>query len=416
MLCEMGYAISQNSEEAELILFNTCAVRENAEDRVFGNVGALKAQKENNRDMIICLYGCMMQQPHIADRIRTQYPYVDIVLGTHAIARLPEILYKKLSEGGRLIEIPQEDDGGLNDDLPAMRDGSVRAWVPVMYGCDNFCSYCVVPLVRGRERSRELSSIKDEVAGLVKGGFKEIGLLGQNVNSYGKTLKNPVSFARLLRELNDIPGDFRIRFMTSHPKDCTHELIDTIADCEKVCNHIHLPVQSGSDRILKAMNRGYTAKSYLDLIRYARKRIPEVSFTSDIIVGFPGEDEDDFAKTIELIETARYHSLFTFLYSKREGTKAAGMPDTVSKEDKARRFDRMLSIQREIGGSHHKSMVGSLCRVLVDGKGKTGENRLAGKTPQNVIAEFDGDESLIGSFVDIKVTGYMLWAVTGEII
>ncbi len=412
MLSEMGYAMTEEPLSADIVLFNTCAVRENAEDRVFGNVGALKAAKEQNRDMIIVLCGCMTQQPHIAKKLKTSYPYVDLIFGTHSIGRLPELLWKKLSQGGRFVDISQEEPS-LKEDLPVLRDGSIRAWVPVMYGCNNFCTYCVVPLVRGRERSRELSDIVREVEGLIQAGYKEIGLLGQNVNSYGKTLNPPVSFAQLLETLNALPGEFIIRFMTSHPKDCTRELIDTIARCEKVCNHIHLPVQSGSNRILKAMNRRYTAEQYLELIDYAREKIPGVSFTSDIIVGFPGETEEDFEATYRLIERVRYHSLFTFLYSKREGTKAADLPDDTPYSVKQKRFDRMLALQRNIGMEHHQNLVGHTVRVLAEGKGKTAPGRLTGKNEQGVIVEFDGEESLIGNFVSVRVTQALQWAVVG---
>lgn len=414
MLSEMGYAMTDDPLSADVVLFNTCAVRENAEDRVFGNVGALKAAKEQNRDMIIVLCGCMTQQPHIADKLKTSYPYVDLIFGTHSIGRLPELLWKKISEGGRFVDISQEETCP-REDLPVLRDGSVRAWVPVMYGCNNFCTYCVVPLVRGRERSRELSDIVREVEGLIQAGYKEIGLLGQNVNSYGKTLNPPVTFAQLLETLNALPGEFIIRFMTSHPKDCTHELIDTIARCDKVCKHIHLPVQSGSNRILKAMNRKYTAEQYLELIDYARAKMPNVAFTSDIIVGFPGETEEDFEATYRLIERVRYHSLFTFLYSKREGTKAAELPDDTPHSVKQARFDRMLALQRKIGMEHHENLVGHTVRVLAEGKGKTAPGRLTGKTEQGVIVEFDGDESLIGSFVSVQVTQALLWAVVGTL-
>lgn len=412
MLSEMGYAMTEDPHSADVVLFNTCAVRENAEDRVFGNVGALKAAKEQNREMVIALCGCMTQQPHIAEKLRTSYPYVDLIFGTHSIGRLPELLWKKLREGGRFIDISREELS-LGEDLPVRRDGSVRAWVPVMYGCNNFCTYCVVPLVRGRERSRELSAVVREVEGLVQAGYKEIGLLGQNVNSYGKTLEPPVRFAQLLQRLNQLPGDFFLRFMTSHPKDCTRELIDTIARCDKVCNHIHLPVQSGSNRILKAMNRGYTAEQYLELIDYAREKIPDVSFTSDIIVGFPGETQEDFEATCRLIERVRYHSLFTFLYSRREGTKAAELSDDTPHRVRQERFERMLALQREIGMEHHQGLVGQTLRVLAEGKGKTASGRLSGKSEQGVIVEFDGEERRIGSFVRVRVTKALRWAVIG---
>ncbi|MDR2909452.1 MAG: tRNA (N6-isopentenyl adenosine(37)-C2)-methylthiotransferase MiaB [Oscillospiraceae bacterium] len=414
MLFAMGYAMAQGPETADLILFNTCAVRENAEERVLGNVGALKSLKESNRGLITGLCGCMMQQPHIAAKVHAHYPYVDLIFGTHALGRFPELLWRRLGGDKRIVDLEEACSDPLREDIPVSREGNIGAWVPVMYGCDNFCTYCVVPFVRGRERSRELCVILDEVKGLVEKGFKEIHLLGQNVNSYGRTLEPGVSFSELLRRINAIPGDFRIRFMTSHPKDCTHELIDTIAECEKVCRHIHLPVQSGSDRILSAMNRRYTAEKYLSLIDYARGKIKGVAFTSDIIVGFPGETDADFAETLSLIERVRYHSLYTFIYSKREGTKAALMEDPATREDKRRRFDMLTQIQRRIGQDIYDSLVGTTCRVLAEGPGKTGQGMLAGRTEQGVIVEFEGDEALVGRFAEVSVTKAMLWAVAGK--
>jgi len=415
MLVEMGYVPVGEAPGADIILFNTCAVREHAEDRALGNVTALKALKEQNKKLIIGLCGCMVQQPHVADNIRKKYPYVDLVLGTHAIGQLPRLVWKKLSEGGHVADISENESQGLGEDLPARRDGKLKAWVPVMYGCDNYCAFCVVPLVRGRERSRDMKNILNEVRGLVSDGCKDITLLGQNVNSYGKTLEPPVSFPVLLRELSRIPGDFRIRFMTSHPKDCTRELIDAIADCEKVCNHIHLPVQSGCDRVLEAMNRGYTAQDYLSLIDYAREKIPDIAFTSDIIAGFPGESQEDFAATLDLVEKVGYHSLFTFIYSRREGTKAAGLEDDVPHQEKVSRLEKLLELQRGIGRAKYEDLVGKTLHVLVEGPGKTAPGRLAGRSEQNVIVDFDGDENLTGSFVSVRIKQALQWAVIGEV-
>jgi len=285
-----------------------------------------------------------------------------------------------------------------------------------MYGCDNFCSFCVVPLVRGRERSRQPQNVIDEVAGLVRDGYKDITLLGQNVNSYGKNLEPPVNFPALLRELDSIPGEFRVRFMTSHPKDCTRELIDVVAASEKICNHIHLPVQCGSDRILAAMNRGYTAREYLDLIDYARAKIPGIAFTSDIIVGFPGEEESDFAATLELVERVGYHSLFTFLYSQREGTKSAGLEDKLTHEEKVARLEQLLELQKGIGRSKFEEMVGRTLRVLAEGPGKTAPGRLTGRSEQNVIVDFEADEELVGSFVNVKITSALQRAIVGDLV
>jgi len=414
MLFEMGYAISEEQEGADIIIFNTCAVREHAEDRALGNLTALKAAKTQNEDVIIGLVGCMVQQPHIADKIRARYPYVDLVVGTHAIPRLPELIWTKLTRGGRLTDIDETSDPDLGEDLPTRRDGDLKAWVPIMYGCDNFCSFCVVPLVRGRERSRQPQNIIDEIAGLVTDGYKDITLLGQNVNSYGKTLEPPMNFPALLRELERIPGEFRVRFMTSHPKDCTHELIDVIAASDKICNHIHLPVQCGSDRILAAMNRGYTAREYLSLIDYARAKIPGVAFTSDIIVGFPGEKEEDFTATLELVERVGYHSLFTFLYSRREGTKSAELEDSLTHEEKVARLERLLELQKGIGRAKFEEMVGRTLCVLTEGPGKTAPGRLTGRSEHNVIVDFKGDDGLVGSFVDVKITQALQWALIGD--
>ena len=307
MLALMGYGFSDSNAEADLVIYNTCAVRENAEDRVFGNVGALKHNKRRRKGMLIGLCGCMMQQEHIVQRLKKSFPYVDLIFGTHVVHRLPELLYQALSTKERVFETP-DSDGVIAEHLPIRRDGTLKAWVPIMYGCNNFCTYCIVPYVRGRERSRTSQEILHEVSGLVSQGYKEITLLGQNVNSYGKGLEEEINFAGLLRKINGIEGDFRIRFMTSHPKDATPELIDTMAECEKVCHHLHLPVQSGSDRILTAMNRHYQREDYLKLVDYARSRIPDLALTSDIIVGFPGETREDFLKTMDLIQTVGYDS------------------------------------------------------------------------------------------------------------
>ncbi|MDE5963906.1 MAG: tRNA (N6-isopentenyl adenosine(37)-C2)-methylthiotransferase MiaB, partial [Eubacterium sp.] len=315
MLELMGYDFTEDRLEAKLIIFNTCAVREHAEDRVFGNVGSLKSYKRENPDAVIALCGCMMQQEHIANKIKQSYPFVDLVFGTHVIHCLPELLYRALTGRKRVFEIP-DFDGAIAEGIPVKRDNDAKAWLPIMYGCNNFCTYCIVPYVRGRERSRSKENIISEFKELVEQGYKEITLLGQNVNSYGKDLIPYVSFAQLLRELNDLDGDFRIRFMTSHPKDCTKELIETMAECDKVAQHLHLPFQSGSDRVLKAMNRHYTREQYLSLINYAKELMgDELSITSDIIVGFPGETYEEFKETLSLVEEVKATSLFTFIYS-----------------------------------------------------------------------------------------------------
>lgn len=412
-LREMGYTFVSSPEEADLVLFNTCAVREHAEDRVFGNVGALKPIKEKKRDMIIALCGCMMQQKHISDRIKKSYPYVNLVFGTFAIHRLPEMLYTVLSRGKRVFEVGGED-GMIAEGLPVERDRGAKAWLPIMYGCNNFCSYCVVPLVRGRERSRRPEDIIAEAKELIASGAKDITLLGQNVNSYGKNPDCGINFSELLRMINDLPGDFIIRFMTSHPKDCTHELLDTMAECKKVAKHLHLPVQSGSNRVLAEMNRKYTREQYLELIHYAKSKMPDLSITSDIIVGFPGETYEELCETISLIKEVEYTSLFTFIFSKREGTKAAKMDDPVPYSEKSKWFRELCAVQEEIAGRRTASMVGKIFRVLVEPNEK--EGFLTGRTEGNISIEFEGDESLVGEFADVKITKAMTWILYGELI
>ena len=413
MLAQMGYGFTPETAFADLILFNTCAVRENAEDRVFGNIGALKKLKEKNRNLIIAVGGCMVQQEHIAQRMRKSFPQVDIIFGTHVMHTLPQMIYEKLSENRRTLSIP-ESDGVIAEGLPVIRESKVKASVPIMYGCNNFCTYCIVPYVRGRERSRDPEEIVREAEQLVADGYKELLLLGQNVNSYGRG--TDVDFPELLRRINAIPGEFKISYMSSHPKDATHELIDTIAECEKVTRHFHLPVQSGSSRILKLMNRSYTREHYLELINYAKEHIPDVALTSDIIVGFPGETYEDFQETLSLIREVKYDSLFTFIYSPRKGTKAAEMPDPISQEEKGRWFRELLEVQGEIGCSSYHDYIGRTMRVLCEGPGRTRDGCLTGKSIQNIIVDFDGDKSLIGSFVDVKITDALNWALIGELV
>ncbi|MBP1577914.1 MAG: tRNA (N6-isopentenyl adenosine(37)-C2)-methylthiotransferase MiaB, partial [Oscillospiraceae bacterium] len=318
LLAEMGFGFTDSAENADFVLFNTCAVRESAEDRVFGNVGALKKIKQERPDMMIALCGCMMQQQTVADKIKRSYPYVDIVFGTGALHRLPAFIVERISQKKRIF--CGEQAKNVVEGLPTVRDDSIKAWLPIMHGCDNFCSYCIVPYVRGRETSREPQMVIAEARELIEKGYKEITLLGQNVNSYGKNLEPKISFSQLLREIDAIEGEYRLHFMTSHPKDCTFELIDTIAESRHICHHIHLPVQSGNDRVLKVMNRHYDITRYRELIAYAKKRIPDVTFSSDIIVGFPGETREEFLDTLELIKEVRYNALFTFIYSRRGGT------------------------------------------------------------------------------------------------
>lgn len=415
MLADMGYGFCDQAEQADLVLFNTCAIRENAEDRIFGNVGALKRWKAQSPKHKLLLCGCMMQQPHIVEKLKQSYPYVDLIFGTHVIHQLPELLLSVLQQHKRVFYTP-ESDGVIAEGLPIRRDGTLKAWVPIMYGCNNYCTYCIVPYVKGRERSRQPEAILAEIRQLVEQGYKEITLLGQNVNSYGKTLEHPISFAQLLRQIDAIPGDFRIRFMTSHPKDATKELFDVMAASEKICHHLHLPVQCGSNRILQAMNRRYTVEQYLGLIDYARSVMPDISFTTDIIVGFPGETLEDFQGTLELLKRVRYDSLFSFIYSKRVGTKVASMPDDTPHSVKSDRLQQLLALQRTIGEEVLSEYVGKTLRILVDGTGKSGEGYLTGRTDQFLIVDFPGDPSLIGQFVTVKITKALNWALLGELV
>lgn len=411
-LSQMGFGFTENPDEADVILFNTCAVREHAEDRVFGNVGALKALKRRRPEVLIAVCGCMVQQEHIAKKFYQSYPFVGLLFGTHVQHRLPELLVQALIEHRRVVEIPS-CDGVITEGIPTHRDGTFKAFLPIMYGCNNFCTYCIVPYVRGRERSRSPESILGEACELVRQGYKEITLLGQNVNSYGKGEAHGVNFPELLRRLNAIPGDFLIRFMTSHPKDATPELFDTIARCEKVSRHFHLPFQSGSNRVLKAMNRGYTREQYLELIRYARKTVPGIAFTSDVIVGFPGEQREDFEQTLELIREVGFVSLFTFIFSPREGTPAAGMPDPISAEEKSAWFREMTALQETLSAERLQALVGTEQRALLESD--AGEY-LEARLPENSIVRVQGDPARIGESVTVRITGARSFILTGEIV
>ena len=413
LLAEMGFAFTDGPEDADFILFNTCAVREHAEDRVFGNVGALKNIKRRRPSVIIAVCGCMTEQEHVAERLKKSYPFVNIVFGTHVIHRLPEMLCTNLTQSQRVFLRGCEGEEVL-EGIPIRRDGNFRAWVTVMYGCDNFCSYCIVPYVRGREKSREPQHILEEFRELVAAGYKEITLLGQNVNSYGKGLKEDINFAGLLRQLDAVDGDYRIRFMTSHPKDASKELFDVIAGSRHIPHFIHLPFQSGNDRVLKEMNRRYTREQYLELIRYARSVMPDVCFTSDVIVGFPGETYEEFQDTLSLIREVEFVNLFTFIYSPREGTRAAKMPDPVSHEEKTQWFAQLLKVQEEIAVKRSQAMVGRVERVLVEDRTpRTG--LLSGRTAGSLMVDFPGGDELLGQFAIVKVTAAKGWTLTGEL-
>ena len=414
VLQDVGYGLCDTAEQADLILFNTCAVREHAEQRVFGNVGALKKLKEENPRLMIGICGCMAQQEHIVEKLRQSYPYVDLVFGVDGIDRLPAMLAERIRKGKRYLEKPSERNAVV-EEMPIRRDSGFRAWLPIMYGCDNFCTYCIVPYVRGREKSRKPGDILAEFKSLVEAGYKEITLLGQNVNSYGKGLEEQVDFSDLLNLLCTVPGDYHIRFMTSHPKDASFKLIDTIAAQPKICKHLHLPVQCGSDRLLVQMNRHYTVEHYLELIEYARKKVPGITFSSDIIVGFPGETEEDFQKTLELVQKVGYMQLFTFIYSKRTGTKAADMPDPTPRKEKTDRMTRLLKVQDDIAMALVKAQVGQTVRVLVEGYGRN-EGTLSGRLDNNLTVEFKADPALMGSYAMVRLTGARATVLLGELV
>jgi len=403
MLVNMGYTLTEKEEEADFIIFNTCAVREHAQDRVYGNIGKVKQLKKDNPKLLAAVCGCMAQQQLVADKIKKSYPYIDIVFGTQCQHRLPEFIYKRLNGSKRIFELSLPNDE-IVEKVPVSRDGKFKGWLPIMYGCNNFCTYCIVPYVRGRERSRDPEKILEEARAMVAAGYKDITLLGQNVNSYGKGCAHGVNFAKLLRMINDIEGDFRIRFMTSHPKDCSIELLDTIRDCEKISRHLHLPFQSGSSRILKLMNRYYNREDYLNLISAAKERIPDVSLTSDIIVGFPGETYEDFKETLSLVETVKFSSLFTFIYSKRPGTPAELMEDNISREEKGKWFDELLQLQEKIAAENIEKHIGKTYKVLCDEI--LDEGLLSGHTSGTISVEFEGSEELLGKFVNVKIVSY----------
>lgn len=412
MLAEMGYCESSEAFESDLIIYNTCCVRENAELKVYGHLGALKKLKETRPDLIIAVCGCMMQQKDVVEAILKKYRHVDLVFGTHNLYKFPEMLSSVIGNRDRVIEV-WESGGTIAEDMPIERKEGVKAWVTVMYGCDNFCSYCIVPYVRGRERSRGPEEILKEVRRLAEDGFKEITLLGQNVNSYGKDLEVPVTFGRLLLQLQEVEGIERIRFMTSHPKDLSQELIQAIKSCSKVCNHIHLPVQAGSSRILNAMNRKYTKEEYLSLVGRIREEIPGLSLTTDIIVGFPGETEEDFLETLEVLEKIRCDMAYTFLYSKRTGTPAAKYRDQVSEDVMKDRFDRLQVVQNRISREINDSLLGQTLEVLVEGYSRNNNGSYTGRTQTNKIVHFKGEDNLVGRLVKIKIEKVQTWSLEG---
>ena len=410
-LTQSGYAICQSAEGADVVVMNTCSIREHAEQRVFGNLGALTHTKRRHPAQKIFLCGCMAGETKVSDRIKKSFPYVDGVFSTHHLWQFPEILYNVLTKKKRQFYI-EDEAGSIAEGIPQVRDSALKAWVSIMYGCNNFCTYCIVPYVRGRERSRRPEDILAECRSLAESGCKEITLLGQNVNSYGKDLDCGVDFADRLAQIAQIPGDFLIRFMTSHPRDASEKLFDTMAKYSKIAKQLHLPFQSGSTRVLKAMNRHYDRETYLQKVRYAKSVMPDLVLTSDVIVGFPGETEEEFEQTLSLIEEVHYDSLFTFIFSPRTGTPAAKMEDPTPKEEKNRRFDRLCARQNAISEEIHQSYVGKTLRCLVDGR--DGDN-LTARTEGGRLVRFQGPDSLIGDYHPLRITGATTWSLTGEI-
>lgn len=397
---EIGY-IRQDSEEADVVIYNTCTVRENANLKVYGRLGHLHSLKDQNPDMKIILFGCMMQEPQVVEKIKKTYSFVNLVFGTHNIFKFAELFYGMLLSDMQIVDIWEGTDQ-IVEDLPTERNYTFKSGVNIMFGCNNFCSYCIVPYVRGRERSRKPEAIVKEVERLVADGVSEVMLLGQNVNSYGKTLENPVTFAQLLTMLEEVEGLKRIRFMTSHPKDLSDELIEVMAKSKKICHHLHLPLQSGSSRVLKEMNRRYDKEKYLNLVEKIRTAIPDISLTTDIIVGFPGETEEDFQETLDVVKKAGYDTAFTFIYSKRTGTPAAAKEDQVPADVTKERFNRLLALVQEQGRIRSSRFAGTVQEVLVEEESKE-KGIFTGRTQYNLLVHFPADESLLGTYVNVKL-------------
>lgn len=415
MLEAMGFGFTDDPARAAVVVLNTCAIRDHAEKRVYGTLGALTHTKKADPEQVICLCGCMAQRPEVAEKVRQSYRHVDLVFGPQALWKFPELLYNVYTQRRRVFSVADEH-GAIAEGMPVVREGRTRAWVSIMYGCNNFCSYCIVPYVRGRERSRDPEQIIAEVRQLVADGFKEITLLGQNVNSYGKDLDTPYDFADLLTALDAIDGDYLIRFMSSQPKDATHKLFDVMARSRHVARQLHLPVQSGCDRVLRAMNRPYDKAKYLELITYARKVMPELVLTSDVIIGFPGETEAEAMETVALVEQVRFDALFTFIFSPRPGTPAAKMDDPVSREEKQKWFDRLCDTQNRISEELHAAYVGRSLRCLVDGEGDDARWPLTARTAGGRLVHLVGDKSAVGTYHDVKITDSNTWALFGELV
>ena len=414
MLTEMGYEQTQTETEADFIIYNTCCIRENAELKVYGKLGALKHYKETqNPNAVIALCGCMTQQPTVLETLRKKYPHVDIVFGTFNLYKLPELTLTRMESGETVYDIWQEQKE-IVEDVPSLRGHAYKASVNIMYGCDNFCSYCIVPYVRGRERSRTPEDILAEVRKLAADGVKEIMLLGQNVNSYGKKLERPVTFAGLLRQINEVEGIERIRFMTSHPKDLSDELIQAMAECDKVCKYLHLPVQSGSSEILRRMNRRYTKDSYLELVRKVREAMPDITLSTDIIVGFPGETEEDFQETLDVIRQARYSTAFTFLYSPRTGTPAATMENQIPENIAKKRFNRMLDVLNPIVHEVHEEQIGKVLEVFAEKISRQDSSIVSGRADNNMLVHFPSAPDCIGQTIPVRIVENKTFYLIGE--
>ena len=413
MASAMGYELVKAPEDADFIIVNTCAIREHAELKALSTIGQYKHIKTKNPELVIAVCGCMVTQEHRKDDIKFKYPYVDFVFGTSSIHRMPQLLFEKLEKGKRLY-CPEETEYLVAEGIPVTRESNYKAWLSVMYGCNNFCSYCIVPYVRGRERSRRKEDILEEFKQLISEGYKDITLLGQNVNSYGKDNDDGCDFADLLKLLCQVDGDYKIHFMTSHPKDATRKLIDVMAEEEHMAKHFHLPMQSGSDRVLKAMNRHYDTARYMSIVDYMREKIPDVAITSDIIVGFPGETEDEFEMTLDMLRKVRFDMLYSFIYSPRKGTPAAEMEAQIPKEIQNNRFERLLAVQNGIALEKNIPLVGKTVRVLCDGESKTNSELYSGRTEQAKIVFFEGEENDVGQFVDVEITKAEAFALYGK--
>ena len=423
MIEQMGYEPTDKYQEADLVVFNTCCVRENAEDRLFGKLGELKKIKEE-KGTIIAIGGCMMQQKHITQKLHESYPFVDIIFGTHTLHKLPENVYKIL-ESNKKIEDILDIEGKVYEGLPIKRESNIKASVTIMYGCNNFCTYCIVPYVRGRERSRHPKDILKEVKTLAKKGYKEIMLLGQNVNSYlvaenwrkeAKQYNGVNSFATLLREINKIEGIERIRFVSPHPKDFTDDVIEAISECEKVCKLIHLPLQSGSTQVLKRMNRKYPKEQYLELVEKMKRKIPNLTLSTDIIVGFAGETEEDFKDTLDIVNKVRFEQVYMFIYSKREGTPGAKMENQIPEKIKHERFNRLKALVESQISENNQKYIGTVQKVLIEGKSKNNKQTYTGRTDSNKVVIIEGTDELIGKVINVKIVSEHMWYLKGEII